>query len=150
MHHSLREIAAVPGISKTEDIGVGDYSGPQPRTCRVPVAAHYPGYRTSVRIESRRRVVGFYFESKVIIFIEFNDTRIVLEDRHEPALFPGYFIRSGFYIGLKDRVYGFGFFFSAVLYRGVKNLVFAVLRLGLSEYFELHIRRPGADRAGVS
>ena len=86
MQHAWRQaFGRRVGRRETEDIGVAHRLGAEPGSHRVADHAANPRIRAAVRFERRRVIVRFNLEHHVVLVVEADDTRVVLEDADAPV-----------------------------------------------------------------
>ena len=77
------------GRSEAEHVGVADRLGAHAGAHRIADHAADARVRTTVRLQSRRMVVRFDFETDVILFVEANYAGVVRKNADAPILVAG-------------------------------------------------------------
>ena len=153
MHHARRKILVRRvGRSKTKHVRITNRLSPQARPQRI---ANHPAdtrVGSTVRLQGRRAVMGFDFESHVMVAFEANDAGVVLEHAHAPIVFAQ--VLTDLHRGCKDGFLQHVFVLASPIFIGVgnsagKRLVATVFGPRLSNRFQLDIRWGSSNRFEV-
>ena len=128
-------------ITETENIGIENRPRRLSRSHNIAIDADDTGDGAAVRIESRRRVVSLDLKTNQMIFIKFDNPRIIGKNRTQKRLFRRQQIGRFFDIFFKKRVNFFGFSVFRIKDIRVENLVFAVFAPRLGNHFEFNVSR---------
>ena len=142
VEQSLGDVAAPVRWTEAEDIGVGNRASTQTCAEDVTVDADDAGHGAAVGVESARRVVRLHLHAQAPVVIPGDDSGIVVEHAQQPVDLLGD-IEGGLHdVRLEQRINRriLAGLRILVVDQCCERLVLAVLRPGLRQTLQFHIR----------
>ncbi len=131
--------------AEAEHIRVEDRPRPDAGAQDVAVDPDDARDGAAVGIEGRRGVVRLHLEADQRATVEGDHPGVVVEHRAQEPAPAGHLLRGGADVGSEERVDHLLVPSSAIADGGVEDLVLAVLRPGLGDHLQLHVRGGGGE-----